>query len=92
MTGVHRPDRGEISRQGETLEISNPLVAQQHRIAAIYQEASLFPDLDIAENIFMGHYPTGATGWIRWRKMYEDAARPLQSLGVNLDPHTPGKT
>ncbi len=89
VTGVHQLDAGEILFRGEPVTIANPLVAQRLGIAAIYQEATLFPDLDIAENIFMGHHPVRPfTRRVAWRQMYEQAAQPLRELGVDLDPHT----
>lgn len=89
ITGVHQLDAGEILFRGEPVTIANPLVAQRLGIAAIYQEATLFPDLDIAENIFMGHHPVRPlTRRVAWRQVYEQAAQPLHALGVDLDPHT----
>jgi len=89
ISGVHQPDAGEIRFQGQPVTFANPLVAQQHGIAAIYQEPTLFPDLDVAENIFMGHQPVQPlTRRINWRQMYEEASKLLRSLGVNLDPRT----
>ncbi len=89
ITGVHQPDSGQILYRGEPVTIANPLAAQRLGIAAIYQEATLFPDLDVAENIFMGHHPVRSlTRSIAWRQLYEQAAQPLQALGVDLDPHT----
>jgi rhamnose transport system ATP-binding protein len=46
---------------------------------------SLFPDLDVAENIFVGRQPTTTGGRIDWRKLYADAGSLLDSLGVHLD-------
>lgn len=88
ITGVHQPDTGQIYLQGEPIRLADPRDAAHHGIAAIYQELSLFPDLDIAENIFAGRQPLGAGGWIRWRQMYKQAERLLESLGVHLDIHT----
>ena len=89
ITGVHQPDAGEIRFQGQPVIFANPLIAQQHGIAAIYQEPTLFPDLDVAENIFMGRQPLqSVTRRIAWRQMYEEAGKLLRSLGMNLDPHT----
>jgi rhamnose transport system ATP-binding protein len=89
MTGVHQPDMGEIRFQGQPVTFDNPLIAQQHGIAAIYQEPTLFPDLDIAENILMGRQPLRpVTRQINWRQMYEEAGKLLHSLGVSFDPHT----
>lgn len=87
VSGVHQPDAGEIRLQGLPVTFPNPLVAQQHGVAAIYQEPTLFPDLSIAENIFIGHQPVrSVTRHVDWKRMYEQAGELLNSLGVNLDP------
>jgi rhamnose transport system ATP-binding protein len=89
ITGVHQPDSGSILYQGQPVTISDPLAAQRLGIAAIYQEATLFPDLDIAENIFMGHHPVHSLSHrIAWGELYQKAAEPLHALGVELNPHT----
>ena len=87
MTGVHQPDSGEIFLNGKPVRFSGPREAQRQGIGAIYQEPSLFPDLDIAENIMAGRQPT-RTGRIDWRAMYREARKLLQQLGVRLDPRT----
>lgn len=87
MTGVHQPDSGEIYLQDELVRFSGPREAQQRGIGAIYQEPSLFPDLDIAENIMAGRQPM-RNGRIDWRAMYKEASELLVQLGVKLDPRT----
>ncbi|MFN8453380.1 MAG: ATP-binding cassette domain-containing protein [Anaerolineae bacterium] len=69
-------------------DFADPRAAREHGIAAIYQEPSLFPDLDVAENIFVGRQPRRAGGQVDWGKMYQEAAALLHSLGVHLDPRT----
>ncbi len=87
MTGVHQPDAGTIEFEGRPVKFSSPLVAREHGIAAIYQEPTLFPDLDVAENIFVGRQPVHPRSRrIAWQAMYEEADRLLKSLGVDLDP------
>jgi rhamnose transport system ATP-binding protein len=85
MTGVHQPDKGEIHLDGKRVTFSDTRESRQLGIAAIYQELSLFPDLDVAENIFVGRQPTTIGGRIDWRKLYADAGNLLESLGVHLD-------
>lgn len=87
MTGVHQPDSGEVYLHGESARFTAPREAQQRGIGAIYQEPSLFPDLDIAENIMAGRLPARA-GRIDWRAMRREARELLQQLGVRLDPRT----
>ena len=85
ITGVHQPDAGEIRLNGETIHFNDARESRQAGIAAIYQELSLFPDLDVAENIFVGRQPITTGGRVDWRKLYAEAGKLLESLGVKLD-------
>jgi ABC-type sugar transport system ATPase subunit len=55
ITGIYKPDRGKMVLNGEILDIDNPNQAYERGIAIIFQETSLFPDLTVLENLFMGH-------------------------------------
>ncbi len=88
ITGVHQPDTGEIYLNDRHIQISDPRQATALGISAIYQELSLFPDLDIAENIFVGRQPTLTGGLIDWRNMYRQAEQLLQSLEVQVNLKT----
>jgi rhamnose transport system ATP-binding protein len=85
ITGVHHPDNGEILLHGEPVHFGDARDSRQAGIAAIYQELSLFPDLDVAENIFAGRQPLAPGGRVDWRKLYAEAGKLLESLGVQLD-------
>src|SRR5258706_5923346 len=85
ITGVHHPESGEILLNGMPVRFNDARESRQAGIAAIYQELSLFPDLDVAENIFVGRQPITAGGKIDWRKLYGDAQDLLTSLGLRLD-------
>ncbi|HEY5140428.1 MAG TPA: ATP-binding cassette domain-containing protein, partial [Methylococcales bacterium] len=85
ITGIHQPDGGEIFLNDKQVHFDDPLQARLAGIAAIYQELSLCPDLNVAENIFLGRQPTTIGGSINWRKLYSEADRLLTSLGVHLD-------
>jgi len=85
ITGVHQPDRGEILLKGKPVHFGDARASRQAGIAAIYQELSLFPDLDVAENIFAGRQPLTFGGRVDWRKLYAEAGKLLESLGVKLD-------
>jgi rhamnose transport system ATP-binding protein len=84
MTGVYRPDQGEVLLNGNHIQIHNSLDAQKHGIAAIYQEPMTFPDLNVAENIFISHEDRGSI--VNWNKMTTDAEKILNQLGVKLNP------
>src|SRR4051812_11182307 len=59
MTGIHRPDLGQILLEGKPISIRNSVDAQKYGIAAIQQEPMIFPDLNVAENIFISHIQRG---------------------------------
>lgn len=88
LGGIHQPDAGAIEIEGAEATIANPHAAQQLGIALIHQEPLTFPDLDVAENIFLGH---SGSRWplfslVRWGQRYAEAGRLLRELGVTLNP------
>ncbi|GHV72855.1 ribose import ATP-binding protein RbsA [Spirochaetia bacterium] len=86
ITGVHRPDSGDLLLDGKPVDINGPLDAQARGIAAIYQHVTCFPDLSVAENIFMGHEKVvSAAKRIDWRAMNQAAAELLSQLDANFD-------
>jgi len=85
LAGVHQPDGGEIILNGDKIVMRDPIVAQKHGIAAIHQHAASYPDLSVAENIFIGHAFL-KYGFINWRKTNEEARRLLDSIGAAISP------
>ncbi len=89
MTGIHKPDRGTILLDGQPITIQNSIDAQTYGIAAIHQEPMIFPDLNVAENIFISHANRGAV--IRWRELYRAAEAILETLDMHLDVRSPAR-
>ena len=89
MTGVYQSDSGEMLLDGESVQVRNSVEAQAYGIAAIYQEPMVYPDLNVAENIFVSHRSQGVI--VNWRKMYQDAEKILAKLDVNLDVRIPAR-
>ena len=89
ITGVHQPDRGQILLAGRPVTIRSAAEAQRLGVAAIYQEPLLFPDLNVAENIFVSHQDRGAV--VDWREMFREAEAILAKLGVALDVRNPAR-
>lgn len=87
ITGLYQPDAGEISIDGSPTQLSSTAEAQRLGIAAIYQEPMIFPDLTVAENIFISHRNRGRT--VKWRRMFAEAAEILDSLDMAIDPRIP---
>jgi rhamnose transport system ATP-binding protein len=86
LAGVYRPDSGTLLIDGEDAQLNSPAVARDAGIAVIYQEPTLFPDLTVAENIFMGRQPLRAGRRIDGRTMRRAAGELFGRLGVRLDP------
>jgi ribose transport system ATP-binding protein/rhamnose transport system ATP-binding protein len=87
LAGVHRPDSGELLLDNNAIDIPSPLAALRLGIALIHQEPLSFPDLDVAENIFIGRgTPRTSIGSVDWSAMYSRAQELLAQLGVKLDP------
>jgi rhamnose transport system ATP-binding protein len=89
MTGIHSPDAGTILLDGEKVTMRNSAEAQRNGIAAIYQEPAIFPDLNVAENIFIGHRDRAF--FVRWRDLYHQAEGILARLDVRLDVGRPAR-
>ena len=88
LAGVHRPDAGQVLLDGTPVVFHGPGVAG---VAVIYQEPTLFPDLSIAENIFMGRQPRRAFGRIDHRATHDATEALMKRLGVALDPDRPAR-
>ncbi|HET9019526.1 MAG TPA: sugar ABC transporter ATP-binding protein, partial [Acetobacteraceae bacterium] len=87
ISGVHQPDAGTLRLNGQPVRLSGPHVARQAGIATIYQELLLFPELTVAENVFMGHAPRRRWGGLDWPAMRARTQDLLSALDINdLDP------
>ncbi len=86
LAGVYVPDDGTIVADGREVVLHSPAAARDAGIAVIYQEPTLFPDLSVAENIFIGRQPLHAGRRIDGRAMQAQAAAIFERLGVPLDP------
>lgn len=89
FTGVQQPDSGEIRIDGAPIRVTSPQDAQRLGVAAIYQEPMIFPDLSVAENIFIGHRDRGNI--VNRHRMEREAAEVLARLDVHLDVGEPAR-
>jgi rhamnose transport system ATP-binding protein len=86
LAGVYQPDSGTLMVAGRQVTLHGPAAAKAAGIAVIYQEPTLFPDLTVAENMFIGRQPLKPGRRIDRREMREEAAKLFKRLGVPLDP------
>ncbi|MDX7953033.1 sugar ABC transporter ATP-binding protein [Lichenihabitans sp. Uapishka_5] len=88
LTGIYRPDGGEILVEGQPVRFDAPEDAQAARITAIHQETVLFDELSVAENIYLGHTPRTRLGLVNWAAVQARAAALLFGLDAPIRPRT----
>jgi len=86
LAGVYQPDGGTLTVAGREVTLHGPAAARAAGIAVIYQEPTLFPDLTVAENMFIGRQPLRSGRRIDQGAMRAEAAAIFKRLGVPLDP------
>jgi rhamnose transport system ATP-binding protein len=86
LTGIYRPNEGEILVDGRLTTFSSAQAAIDAGVTAIHQETVLFDELTVAENIFLGHAPRTAWRTIDWKTMNSRARTLLESLESTIDP------
>jgi rhamnose transport system ATP-binding protein len=86
LGGVHQPDSGRLEVGGEHVALHGPGDAADRGIAVIYQEPTLFPDLSVAENVFIGRQPLRSGRRIDSRAMDREVESVFSRLGVPIDP------
>jgi rhamnose transport system ATP-binding protein len=86
VDGLYGPDEGMLEVGGEAVSFSSPREAEAAGIAMIPQELDLFPELSVAENLFVGRKrPRTRWGGLDWEAMQGEARTRLDALGVDLD-------
>ena len=81
ISGLWLPDDGEIIWQGEPVRLHGPKDAEALGITTIYQDLALCDNLDIVQNMFLGHEPR-RRGWLDETTMELSARRTLEELSV----------
>jgi len=89
VSGLYRRDSGSLLLDGEPTDFGSTAESKAAGVAVIYQEPTLFPDLSVTENIFMGRQILGRGRRIDRAAMYAEAERLFQGLGVHIDPRRP---
>lgn len=81
LTGIYNHDGGSILYKGQPVHFQNAMQARAAGIAIIHQEFNLFPNLTVAENIFLGDKSVQAHGFVNWNAMYRRAQELVDSIG-----------
>jgi simple sugar transport system ATP-binding protein len=82
LTGLIKPDKGQILLAGEKAPALVDRTAWQARVACVYQHSKVVPTLTVAENLFLNRFDRRV---VSWRAMRGGARRILNEWGFDLD-------
>ncbi len=82
ICGVYQKDAGRILYNGKEVDFRSNLQARVNGIGIVPQEIQLAPKLTVAENIFMGLYPRGRTGLVKWRELRRRARELARTFAM----------
>ncbi len=88
MAGAETPDAGTVSMAGAEVHFSSVKVANDHGVAIVFQELSLYPELDVLANLYMQREIT-RVGLVQRSEMRRRAAPILDELGLTVDLDAP---
>lgn len=83
LSGLYRPDGGDLRVGGRSVSFANPAEARQAGIATVYQDLALVECLDIATNLHLGDVPRRGP-FVDRRRMEREAEQTLQTLNVRV--------
>ena len=89
ISGVHEPTGGEVFVDDKKVHFKSPHDARDAGIAMIYQEPLTFQDLNVTENVFLGHTRDKSAFRIKWRELYKETDKNLKTLGVKMGAKAP---
>lgn len=88
LAGVYTPTEGSVVLDGQPAVFHSPLDAQTAGIAVMHQHPGLFPDLSIAENIYLGHMPRDSFGGIDHAAILSGARKVIALVGLDVPVET----
>ena len=88
LCGVYDSYEGELRLDDQPIRFASTAEAQRAGIAMVHQELNLIPQLNVAENIFLGREPLNRWGAIDYKRMHREAQQWLAKVGFEADSHT----
>ena len=87
LFGIYAKDEGQISLEGKPINFKNPKEALENGVAMVHQELNQCLDRTVADNLFLGRYPTRA-GVVDEARMLTESNKLFASLNMNVNPKT----
>ncbi|MEW2513655.1 sugar ABC transporter ATP-binding protein [Streptomyces sp. NPDC046870] len=89
LTGLHAPDEGTVTFNGEPAPRLADRDGWRQRVACVYQKSTVIPELTVAENLFLNRHDRGRGGLISWRTVRARARELLRTWSIDVDVRTP---
>lgn len=86
LSGLTRPDSGQIKLFGEPVQIASPRESHRLGIHTAFQEISLIKDLTVVQNMLLPYEPIGLLGQIKRRASENRVREDLARIGVSVNP------
>jgi|OM-RGC.v1.010691377 simple sugar transport system ATP-binding protein len=96
ICGVHKLDKGSVHFEGNQVSIDNPKAAMKLGIETIHQYSTMFQEMSIARNVFIGREPKkfglNFLGLLDEKTMDHESMKAIKDVGLDLrSPHIPVK-
>jgi ABC-type sugar transport system ATPase subunit len=89
LSGVYRPDAGEVLVDGRPVQLDSPRDSAAAGIGVIHQQPALVPSLDVGENVTLGTPYATRAGIVDWKAQHQRARGVLERVGLRVDVRTP---
>jgi len=89
ISGVYAPTNGDIFVDGKPVYFKSPHMAREAGIALIHQEPLTFQDLNVTENLYLGHTRGKGAPVINWNELYRKTDELLETLGMHMRSRDP---
>ena len=86
ISGLHKPDSGEIYFKGKKMNFKSPQDAQENGIAMVYQELTVLPEMTVAQNIFLNDEMRNSLGIIKDKTIRKKVFELAQQYEIEVDP------
>jgi monosaccharide-transporting ATPase len=87
LTGMVQPTAGSVTVDGQTLPLGRPAESLRRGIVCVPQELTVAPTMTVAENVMLGHEPTGVLGRLREGELRRRAEAALAALSFDIPVH-----
>jgi len=91
VSGLYTPDQGEIHFDGQSYTSLDPAQARSLGIQVVPQEQQFQPHLNVAENMFVGSWPTNRLGFVKFREIERQTEEALAKLNIDISVSTLAK-